>query len=74
MDKGEGVKKSQNFSDIINGCPSLSRSLALHGDALYWSEYERGEIMRLDLRNKTVQRVKAANPQLFSVKVSCARI
>ena len=26
--------------------------------------------MRLDLRNKTVRRVKAANPQLFSVKVS----
>ena len=44
-------------------------SLALHEDTLFWSEYERGEIMSLNLRNKTVQRVRAANPQLFSVKV-----
>ena len=47
----------------------LFHSIALHEDTLFWSEYERGEIMSLNLRNKTVQRVRAANPQLFSVKV-----
>ena len=44
-------------------------SLAFHEDTLFWSEYERGEIMSLNLRNKSVQRVQEANPQLFSVKV-----
>ena len=47
----------------------IFRSLAFHEDTLFWSEYERGEIMSLNLRNKSVQRVREANPQLFSVKV-----
>jgi hypothetical protein len=36
---------------------------------IYWSEFERGHIMRLDLYNKSVRMVKEENPQLFALRV-----
>ncbi len=36
---------------------------------IYWSEYEKGHIMRLDLSNNSVSHVKEDNPQLFALRV-----
>ena len=43
--------------------------LALYKDTIYWSEFESGHIMSLDLKTNATQLLRKENPKIFSLKV-----
>jgi low-density lipoprotein receptor-related protein 1 (alpha-2-macroglobulin receptor) len=51
--------------------PVLSRpyGLTFHKKVIFWSEFEKGHIMRLDLETSNTSLIVEENPQLFSLKV-----
>lgn len=44
-------------------------SLTLHANQLFWSEFEKGHIMKLDLSTSNVSLVLEENPKSFALKV-----
>ena len=56
-------------SEANPGIINRPYGLSFHQDLLLWSEFEKGHIMQLNLKNNETFLVKEENPQLFSLKV-----
>jgi integrin beta 2 len=65
-----GSDRMTHLSNNANpGIISRPYGLSFHNDLLLWSEFEKGHIMQLDLKNNETTLIKEENPQLFSLKV-----
>ena len=65
-----GSDRTTHLSNDNNpGIVSRPYGLSLHNNLLFWSEFEKGQIMQLNLNNNDTTLVKEENPQLFSLKV-----
>ena len=65
-----GLDRLIHLSSEANpGVINRPYGLSYHNDLIFWSEFEKGHIMQLDLKTNETFLVKEENPQLFSLKV-----
>ena len=62
----DGMKNSLYIENSLINHPY---GLALYGNIIYWSEFESGRIMSLDLHTNSTQLLRKENPKIFSLKV-----
>ena len=62
----EGLTDTYNNENNLINHPY---GLALYRNTIYWSEFESGHIMSLDLETNSTQLLRKENPKIFSLKV-----
>ncbi len=65
----ESLDRILHLSNEVNPVLSRPYGLAIHKSVIFWSEFDKGHIMRLNLKSNRTDKIVDENPLLFALKV-----